>query len=158
MARSKLGPLRNVREWITTPSTKLEPITVLLECGHVAHGCRQDAKRARCPACKKAVRLRQAGARIRTALKQRRLEPGVECIYVSVEKVRETVKERERPEGLRVLRVQVWDETPGRGKATPKRKQVCEALRIACNGAGVEYVRAKLLEMAEELDGVVLVT
>lgn len=85
---------------------------------------------------------------------QRVLQPGATPIFVAVEgKPPET-----RPEGFRVLRVTVRDVTPTRGKGRQVRALACESLAVCCDGAGVEYVRAKLLEMAEALDGVVVVT
>lgn len=56
--------------------------------------------------------------------------------------------------GYRVLNVEITDVTPGE----PERTKVCETLRIACDARAVSYVRAKLLEMGEALDGVVLET
>jgi hypothetical protein len=61
---------------------------------------------------------------------------------------------REDPKGFRVLHVEVWDVTPGKG---PKREAMA-GLVIACDGRGLSKVRAALTEMGEALDGVVLVT
>ena len=94
---------------------------------------------------KRAAKLEQAGREIGS-------------ILVALEPVRDPT--RKRVEGTRVYLVEVRDVTPrARGRKTQKGVLCCDRLRIACEGAaGLDYVRAQLIEMAERLDGVVLVT
>lgn len=151
------GPLRTIRQWLTKPSSVDERGEVLLECGHTAQTTPRY-KRARCAQCRRSERLRQAGQRIRRAIVRRPLTLGATPIFIRVEADGQKDRRRART-GYRVLRVQVVDVTPGpmRRDQGP-RALACESLVIACEAAGVEMVRAKLLEMGEALDGVVLVT
>ncbi len=149
------GTLRAIREFLDRPACKDEPVRALLECGHVVTST-QRSKRALCPLCKRGKSLRQAAARIRHALPRRIIKAEESPIFVSVRKVSKQAGRKRVITGYRVLRVQVWDETPTM-VGTP-RGLACEELGIACTAAGVQYVRAKLLEMAEALDGAVIVT
>lgn len=145
---------------LSKPSSRLEPITVMLECGHTTDTI-QDAKRARCTECPKhhgVKRLRQVRQRIRQSIARRIFEPGEEAIYVRVETDEQRGRKVLPRRGYRVLQVQVWDVTRERGKGATLPAMVCESLRVCCSAAGVQYVRAKLLEMGEALDGAVIVT
>lgn len=50
--------------------------------------------------------------------------------------------------------VRIYDETPGAARTVA----ATESLQIACDARGLSYVRAKLIEMGEALDGAVIVT
>ena len=152
MAARKRDPLRTVRAHLTHASSPLEPIQALLECGHVVRTT-STTQRARCPLCRKRQSLRQAQARIRHALVTEAIEAGAEAVYVCVDRtMRASV---EKVKGYRVLSVRVLDVTPGNRHG---ERLACEALTVACDARGIEYVRAKLMEMAEALDGAVIVT
>lgn len=153
MASSKPAPLRKIVQVLSKASSRLEPITVMLECGHTTHTA-TDRKRTRCPNCPSDKRLQTVAGRIRKSISARVLERSEQPVFVTTTG---RVPER-KPSGYRVLAIEVWDVTPTRGKGARVKAKACESLRVCCDAGSVEYVRAKLLEMGEALDGAVIVT
>lgn len=157
MPKKQPGILRRITAQLTRQSTALEPIMVMLECGHTTKSS-PTTTRARCDQCKRATRMNQVAGRKRASLVRRALEHDASTVFVRVSE-REKGRARDVPLGPRVYRVEVMDVTPTAHSRKPQPQHVaCESLVIACDAAGLEYVRAKLLEMGEALDGVVLVT
>jgi hypothetical protein len=82
------------------------------------------------------------------------IDADVSPIFVSVGTI-----ERDTPPGYRVFQVQIRDVTKAAETRKPAKGVIaCDFLRVACSGSGLEYMKAQLFEMAERLDGVVLVT
>ena len=146
--------LRTITQYLTHASSVLEPVRVMLECGHVT-ATHLGRKRARCYKCKQGARMQQAAGRLYKRTVAKRLVAGDNPVYVRLD--RRGIRKKE-PAGYRVLQVEVRDVTPGASGRPTKGPRVCEALEIACDAQSVDYVRAQLLEMGARLDGVVLVT
>jgi hypothetical protein len=147
------GTLRTITKYLTQASSKLEPVDVLLECGHVTQSS-PTYKRARCLKCRGLARLSAVKGRLRMLRQRRRSQDDATPIFVAVEDRRHIVRLQE---GYRVIELVARDVTP----VDRRRKcsfEAFERIRIACHADAVSYVRAKVLELQAELDGIVLKT
>lgn len=142
------GRLRKIVKHLTRVSSALEPVTVLLECGHTTRSG-QTAKRARCPACLNDEGLRQAQARLGREVLARGLVQGQDAIFSAVRRFKGTVGE-----GYRVMELDLVERTPG----FRRKRVVLYGLRVCCDARAVELVKKEMLEMGKRLDGLVVVT